>query len=157
MALAKTLFWLALVVWLGEIVFFSFVVAPSVFGAFPKEVAGQVVGAIFPRYYAVGVVAGVIALGAAIVLRGGTSATRGWSAIVAMLVIMIAATLYAGRVVEPRARALRPQLRAEPVDAAVRAEFDRLHRLAVQLNGTVLLLGVVSVCVAAISLELPPR
>jgi hypothetical protein len=37
----KSVFWLALVVWLGEIVFFSFVVAPSVFGALPSETAGQ--------------------------------------------------------------------------------------------------------------------
>ncbi|TMA79861.1 MAG: DUF4149 domain-containing protein, partial [Deltaproteobacteria bacterium] len=100
-ALAKTLFWLALAVWLGEIVFFSFVVAPSVFGVVP-EVAGQVVGAIFPRYYALGAGAGVIALVAAVALRGATSATRSWSAIVAMLVVMLVATLYAGRVIEPR-------------------------------------------------------
>jgi len=155
-ALAKTLFWLALAVWLGEIVFFSFVVAPSVFGVVP-EVAGQVVGAIFPRYYALGAGAGVIALVAAAALRGATSATRSWSAIVAMLVVMLVATLYAGRVIEPRARALRPQLHTEPVDVAVRAEFDRIHRRAVQLNGAVLLLGIVTLCVAAASLDLPRR
>jgi p-aminobenzoyl-glutamate transporter AbgT len=157
MALAKTLFWLALVVWLGEIVFFSFVVAPTVFGTFPKDVAGQVVGAIFPRYYAVGAAAGAIALIAAVVLRGGTSATRSWSLIAVMLVVMLVATLYAGRVIEPRARALRPQLHAEPVDVAGRAEFDRLHARAVQLNGVVLLLGIVTVSIAAATLQLPRR
>jgi len=143
-------------VWVGEIVFFSFVVAPTVFGAVP-EVAGQVVGAIFPRYYALGAGAGLVALGSALALRGATSATRSWSAIVAMLVVMLAATLYAGRVIEPRARALRPQIHVEPVDATVRAEFDALHRLAVQLNGAVLLLGVITICIAAATLELPRR
>jgi uncharacterized membrane protein len=157
MAIAKTIFWLALVVWLGEIVFFSFVVAPTIFGAFPTELAGQVVGAIFPRYYAVGAAAGVVALVAAVVLRGATSSTRSWSAITAMLVVMLVATLYAGRIIEPRARALRPQLHAEAVDATVRAEFDQLHRRAVQLNGAVLLLGVVSICLAAATLQLPRR
>jgi uncharacterized membrane protein len=157
MAIAKTLFWLALVVWLGEIVFFSFVVAPSVFGAFPQEIAGQVVGVILPRYYGVGAAAGVIAFVAAVVLRGGTAATRSWSAVALMLALMLAATLYAGRIIEPRASALRPQLHTAPVDPAVRAEFDRLHRLAVQLNGAVLLVGLVSICIAAASLQLPRR
>ena len=41
--------------------------------------------------------------------------------------------------------------------SGVRTEFDRLHRLAVRLNAAVLLLGGVSVCVAASSLELPRR
>ncbi|MBI3768970.1 MAG: DUF4149 domain-containing protein [Deltaproteobacteria bacterium] len=155
MGVAKAVFWLALVVWLGEIVFFSFIVAPSVFGALPQEIAGQVVGVIFPRYYGVGTVAGAIALVAALMLRSGTSATRPWSAVVLMLALMVAATLYAGRVIQPRTQALRPQIHEATVDPAVRAEFDRLHRLAVQLNGAVLLLGIATVCVAATSLRLP--
>jgi uncharacterized membrane protein len=155
MGVAKAFFWLALMVWVGEIVFFSFVVAPTVFGALPQESAGRVVGAIFPRYYALGAVAGTIALVAAIVLRSRTSATLAWTAIAIMLALMLAGTVYAGRVVQPRAQALRPLLLEEPVDPATRAEFDRLHRLAVQLNGGVLLLGVASACVAAASLQLP--
>jgi uncharacterized membrane protein len=155
MAPAKALFWLALIVWVGEVVFFSFVVAPTVFGALPQESAGKVVGAIFPRYYGIGAVAGMIALAAAMFLRSRTSATLAWSAIVVMLVLMLGATIYAGRVVQPRAQALRPLLHQEPIDPTSRAEFDRLHRLAVQLNGGVLLLGIASACVAAASLQLP--
>jgi hypothetical protein len=155
MGLAKAAFWLALVVWLGEIVFFSFVVAPSVFGALPQDVAGRVVGAIFPRYYLLGTIAGALALAAALTLRGGTAATRSWSAVVVMLALMLAATLYAGGIVHPRAQALRPRLHDVSVDPAVRVAFDRLHRRAVQLNGAVLVLGIATVCVAAASFELP--
>jgi uncharacterized membrane protein len=155
MNIVKAIFWLALVVWLGEVVFFSFVVAPSVFGAVPQETAGQVIGAIFPRYYALGAVAGAAALASALVLRGGTSATGAWSVVVVMLALMLAATLYAGRGIQPRAQALRSRLHETTVDPAVRAEFDRLHRRAVQLNGGVLLLGIATVCVAAASLQLP--
>jgi uncharacterized protein (DUF983 family) len=153
--LAKAMFWLALVVWLGAIVFFSFVVLPSVFGAFPPELAGQVAGAIFPRYYALGSVAGAIAVVAALVLRSDTSATRAWSTITVMLTIMLAATLYAGRIIQPRAQALRPHLHEASVDPDVRAEFDRLHHRAVQLNAGVLVLGIATVCVAAATLQLP--
>lgn len=131
---------LALGLWVGALVFVSFVVAPAVFGAVPSETAGTVMGAIFPRYYAFTIGTGIVALLAALPLR---SAGRGssWTAIVAMMIVMLAATAYAGVVVSPRARAIRPALHHEPVDPAVRAEFDALHRRAVQLNGLVLLLG----------------
>jgi len=153
----KSVFWLALVVWLGEIVFFSFVVAPSVFGALPSETAGQVVGAIFPRYYAVGAGAGAIALAAALGLRAEAVARTPWSAMCLMLALMLAATVYAGRVVHPRAQALRPRLHEATVDPAVKESFDRLHARAVQLNGGVLLLGIATVCVAATTFTLPYR
>jgi uncharacterized membrane protein len=153
----KSVFWLALVVWLGEVVFFSFVVAPSVFGALPSETAGQVVGAIFPRYYALGAGAGAIALAAAVGLWAEAAARRPWSAVCVMLALMLAATVYAGRVVQPEAQALRPRLHEATVDPGVKERFDRLHRRAVQLNGGVLLLGIAAVCVAATNLTLPYR
>jgi hypothetical protein len=46
-------------------------------------------------------------------------------------------------------------LHRDPVDPAVRTEFDALHRRAVQLNGIVLLLGLASVVVSASATRLP--
>jgi uncharacterized membrane protein len=155
-AVARCVFWLALAVWVGEIVFFSFVVAPTVFGAVPQETAGQIVGAVFPRYYLLGTVAGAIALVAALAIGRAPGATGAWTAITVMLAAMLAATLYAGRVIQPRAQTLRPQLHVAAVDPAVRATFDALHRRAVQLNGAVLLLGIAAICVAATA-PTPPR
>src|SRR6266404_1023893 len=59
-ALVRWLFLLALGLWLGEVVFFSFVVAPSVFRSVPPLEAGRVVGAIFPRYYLLGIACGAV-------------------------------------------------------------------------------------------------
>jgi hypothetical protein len=126
-----------------------------VFGALPQESAGQVVGVLFPRYYVFGTVATSVALVSAVVLWRAASG-KAWAAVTIMLVLMLGATLYAGRVVQPRAQALRSALHQPTVDAEVRSEFDRLHRLAVQLNAAALLLGIASVCVAAASFELRP-
>ena len=149
MILVRSLFSLALAVWVGAVVFFSLVVAPGMFAALPRETAGTALGVLFPRYYALGVVVGAVTVGAAALLwrrQGG----RAWAAINVMSALMLAATLYAGAVVEPRARALRPLLHAEQhADPATQTEFDRLHHLAVELNGAVLLLGIVTICVAA--------
>lgn len=131
---------LALGLWVGALVFVSFVVAPVVFGTMPSEAAGTVMGAIFPRYYAFTIVVGIVALLAALPLRSSARGA-GWRVIVGAMIVMLAATAYAGLVVSPRARAIRPALHHEPVDPALRAEFDALHRRAVQLNGLVLLLG----------------
>jgi hypothetical protein len=155
LATAKVLHHLALALWVGAIVVVSFVVAPAVFRAVPSETAGTVMGQVFPLYYAFTSGAGVVALATAWWLRRLTNGVGVSAAIVAMLVVMLAATVYAGAVVSPRARALRPALHAEPVDAAVRAEFDGLHRRAVQLNGLVLLLGLATIASAARAARLP--
>ena len=155
MALAKILFWLALGTWVGAIVFFSFVVAPGVFATLPSESAGQVVGAIFPRYYVFGIVAEGIAAAAAAFLWQAASRSRAWAAVTLMVGLMLGTTLYAARVVHPQAQALRPMLHQPTVEPGVRADFDRLHHAAVRLNAAVLVLGVVSMCVAAVSRDSP--
>jgi hypothetical protein len=139
----------------GAIVVVSFLVAPAVFGAVPSEIAGTVMGRVFPAYYAFTAGAGVVALVAAWWIRRRTSGVGVSSAVVAMLAVMLMATIYAGAVVSPRARELRPALHVEPVDARVRAEFDGLHRRAVQLNGLVLVLGLVAIAGTARSARLP--
>ena len=63
---------------------------------------------------------------------------------------MLAATVYAGVVILPRATELRPQIHDAAAPPSAKDEFDRLHHLAVTLNGAVLLGGVVvSVITAA--------
>ena len=153
--LAKVGFQLALGLWVGAIVFVSFIVAPAVFRAVPQETAGAVMGQVFPLYYEFTVGAGVVALGSALLIARRVGVARAWRAIVVMLVVMLAATAYAGGVINPKARALRPMLHREPVDPAVRTEFDALHRRAVQLNGLVLLLGLATVVVSAGATRLP--
>jgi len=154
-AVAKMTFWLALGLWMGAVVFTSFVVAPAVFGAVGSETAGVVMGRIFPRYYVFTATCGSVALAAAIALGRRSRGARAWTATVVMLTVMLAATTYAGAVVSPRARELRPLLHQPATEASARPEFDRLHRRAVQLNGLVLLLGVVTFGVAATSFRLP--
>ena len=139
-AVVKWLYLVALGVWLGSIVFFSFAVAPQVFGVLPRPDAGRVVSAIFPLYYSVGYVCGGVMLLGAILLRGSSSAaTRGWTFAAALTGLMLVVTLYAGLIVQPRAHTLRSAMQDAPDVVATKAEFDQLHRRAVQLNGTVLI------------------
>jgi uncharacterized membrane protein len=138
----KWLYLMALIIWLGEVIFFSFVVAPSIFATFPTPEAGRAVGAIFPTYYRIGYGCGIILLIGAVVLTGAAVARGWWAVNIVLTAVMLALTLYAGVIIQPRVAALSPQIHTPAATAAVKDEFSRLHRLAVVLNGVVLLCGV---------------
>jgi putative copper export protein len=46
----RFIYLLAIALWIGGMAFFSFVAAPSIFKALPREQAGHVVADIFPKY-----------------------------------------------------------------------------------------------------------
>jgi uncharacterized membrane protein len=141
---------LALVVWVGEIVFLSAVVAPAVFGALPRDVAGRALSAIFPWYYRIGCVAGVALITGAALAAATSVARRRWLAVVAVGGVMLGMTAYAAVIVRPRVEALRPQLaHGAESDPRAQAEFDRLHRQAVTLNGLTLACGLAVVGLTA--------
>src|SRR5271169_3744764 len=108
--LAKWLYQVALIVWVGEVVFFSFVVAPALFRTFPPAEAGSAVAAVFPIYYRLGYACGAVLLATSLLLQRGATARTWWGVNATLAAAMLAATLYAGVVVQPRASALRPQL-----------------------------------------------
>ena len=151
--LVRFLYLLALALWVGEVVCFSFVVAPAVFGVLGAARAGDVVGAIFPRYYALGTAAGAVALACALVLARRATAAGWWTGTVVALALGLAATLWAGRVVYPRAQRLRVALQARGEAPAADPAFRRAHRTAVALNGVALLAGLVGLGLSAAALR----
>lgn len=128
---ARRLLWLAtdaaLGCWLGAIVFFSFVGAPTTFAVLTREQAGRVVRAVFPRYYDLGLALGVLAVAA--------GAVRGlWWGFPLALLALLAATA-AGVALFAYARwVLLPRMGRASDDA-----FERYHRRAVVANGAAML------------------
>lgn len=125
---------LAVAIWLGSIVFFSFLNAPVLFRVLGEQQAGKAVRALFPRYYLLGVICGgVLAIVAAI--RG---VVWNWSGLtgasLALFVLLTGVTLYARQVLTPQAT------RARGPDGSRTPEFNRLHKRSVLLNGGVLVL-----------------
>jgi uncharacterized membrane protein len=151
--LIKWLHLLALIVWVGEVVFFSFVVAPAMFGTFPAVEAGRAVGAVLPLYYRLGYVCGAVLVLTSALLGRGAAARTWWGVNAGLAAIMLATTLYAGVVLLPRASALRSQIHDPTAPPAAKEEFDRLHHLAVQLNGAVLLGGIAVSLITAAALR----
>ena len=153
-ALLRTVHLLALGVWVGSVVFFSFFTAPTLFGVLPRDLAGRAVSAIFPRYYALGAVCGALALLSGLILGLRQPAFgRLLACEIVLLGLMTGIVVYAGRVVLPHAAQARlalPALEGAPGYDDAKARFDALHRRSVLLNGTVLLLGIASVTLTAL-------
>jgi uncharacterized membrane protein len=157
--LLRFVYLLSLVVWVGGIIFFSFVGAPSTFQAVPPDVAGRVVSKIFPRYYLLGHVAGILALVCYLALAGISGQWGALKVVNAVLLAgMLGTGLYAGTVLHGRASEVRQQMGSAEAGAVrspeVKAEFDRLHRLSVILNAVVLCLGLVVLFITATELQL---
>ena len=153
MVAALFVYLLAIVCWLGAIIFFSAFVAPVVFTQLPIEEAGKVVSTIFPRYYVLGYVAGGIASVLAIYFAIERGPRLWWNGAALALAIALGLTVYAGVVVSPRVGEIRAVAEEQNPDPARRAEFDRLHHLSVVLNGAVLILDLIALASTAAALS----
>ncbi|GMR04696.1 MAG: DUF4149 domain-containing protein [Thermodesulfobacteriota bacterium] len=142
--IAKFIHLLSIVVWLGALVFFSFFAAPSIFKVLPREEAGTVVGAIFPKYWAIGYVSSSLAIIALLVV---SYIEKSFPAIrLLLLAAMTVITFYSGLTVGARARTLKADIKAtEDTEkkALFRKEFKKVHFVSSVLNMTVIAGGVV--------------
>lgn len=139
---------LALVVWVGGLIFFAFALAPTAFGVLPNtHEAGLIVGASLRKLHGMGLVAGAVFLLAAL---AGTKRGRWWvgAALVAGMMVLTAGSQWEilPRMEVDRAAAGGDVASADLVNPA-RVDFDRLHRLSERVEGGVLLLGLAVVVV----------
>ena len=145
--MTKWLYLLTLAVWIGSIVFFSFVVAPTVFKVLKPEDAAKLQRAVFPKYYLVGMICaalGIMCVG----LLLADNAFGKWPGVLSLLLLAgVGATdLWLRQTVVPHMNNLRERRAAivesgKQPEPALEDEWKSLHRLSVQLNLAVLLCG----------------
>jgi uncharacterized membrane protein len=132
---------LALVVWVGGIIFFAFVMAPAVFAVLPThQMAGTVIQRTLPQLHWLGIVAGIVFLLAA--QFAGRWQRR--TAASVLILLMLALTLVSQYAVSPRMMRLQAQMPTIDAVSATdsrRVAFNHLHRCSTGLEGGVLILG----------------
>jgi hypothetical protein len=146
---------LSLVVWIGAIVFFAFVVAPTLFsGVLPtRELAGAVVSRSLTKLHWMGLACGVaFSISSMVLARFSLGAVHPLATRNVLVYAMIALTLVAQFAIFARMETLRTQMGqidAVALDDTRRVEFDRLHQWSTRVEGAVLLLGLVALYLTA--------
>lgn len=151
MFISRMLMLLALILWIGGLVFFSFVVAPTLFMVLPSTtLAGNVVSRSLAALHWIGIISGIVFLVCSLLYKRVKFVQLKPLMLVNVLVlIMLALTLVSQFAITPRIHELRAQLPPAGAPDAVRIEFDRLHAWSTRLEGGVLVLGVVVVGLTA--------
>jgi uncharacterized membrane protein len=151
MSLLRFLILLSLVVWLGGLIFFAFVLAPTVFspGLLPtRQMAGSIVGRSLDLLHYLAIGSGIIFLIASMVYsRMSTGNARPLAVRHLLIVLMLLLTLVSQFAISPRMHTIRNEVGAidnVAPDNPLRAEFDRLHGWSERFEGAILLLGLVA-------------
>ena len=144
-----------LALWVGGEIFFVIVAGIS-FTVLPDaHTAGLVVRNALIDLQRIGIGAGVVYLLATLGLMA-TRRDRPRVRLVeiVLIAVMLVLTLYSQAAVIPRMESDRIQLggdvNAAPADSPARLDFDRLHKLSVDLEGAVLIAGLVLIALAPI-------
>ena len=161
MSFLRYLMLLSLVVWIGGIIFFAFVLAPTVFNipeVLPNShLAGNVVGRALGKLHWIGITSGLVFLVSSLVYSYISAGTVGaFAARNVFICLMLALTLVSQFGFVPRMDTLRASLgdvRSAPVDSPARMQFDTLHAWSTRLETAVLLLGLVVVYLVAAGIK----
>lgn len=147
---------LTLVVWVGGLIFFAFVLAPVAFHVLPStHEAGTVVGATLRVLNELGHACGFVFLLVTIAswFRSTPSGRKLLITEVLLVVLMIAATMYVQSSIVPAMErdrlAAGGDVDAAPRDDPARMDFERLHPLSEKVEGSALLLGIAVVILMA--------
>jgi hypothetical protein len=148
----------ALAIWVGGLIFFV-VVAAVAFGNLPStHEAGIVVRSCLLAVHNIGFVSGLLYLLATLLFIALGHRRKVRAVELALVALMLAGTWYSQDSIIPTMENDRTSLfqqygtevDATPRDAPAHAEFDRLHNLSTKVEGTVLLLGLITLALGAI-------
>jgi hypothetical protein len=139
----EALYRLAISLWAGGNAIFTLMLTPILFKTESRDIAGRIVGNLFPGYFRWGMACGVIALVCRLAGRGPDLRLP-----VVLLAVMLAVTSFQAFYVEPRAAELKRQIgsfETTAKDHPLRKQFSKLHGVSAVCNLTVLAGGVVLV------------
>ena len=154
MSFLRFLMLLSLVAWIGGLIFFAFVLAPTVFSVLPNtHLAGNVVRSALSKLHWIAIVSGIIFLISSLLLSritGGTPHLFAPRNILIVLMLILTSISQFG--IMPRMDKLRATIGDFASVAAnnpAKIQFDSLHVWSTRVEGVVLLLGLIAVYLTA--------
>jgi len=150
MSFLRFLMLVSLVVWIGGLIFFAFVMAPAAFQVLPTRLlAGTLVGNVLSKLHWIAIVSGIVFLISSLLYSWLSDGTAHVFAMRHVLIcVMLALTLFSQFWIMPRMLALRAQVgdfSTVTLNHPARVQFDALHVWSTRVEGAVLILGLVVV------------
>jgi len=154
MSFLRFLMLLSLVCWIGGLIFFAFVLAPTAFSVLPtSHLAGNVVGRALGKLHWIAILSGIVFLGSSLFYSRLTDGTAHvFAGRHVLLCLMLALTLVSQFGIISRMDVLRAQMGSVQAAAAgdpLRVAFDRLHQYSVWLESAVLFSGLAALFLTA--------
>ena len=154
MSFLRFLMLLSLVVWVGGLIFFAFVLAPAAFQVLPDtHLAGNVVGRALSKLHWIAIVSGIVFLLSSLLysrLADGTAHVFAMRHV--LICLMLALTIFSQFWIIPHMDTLRAQIgdfATVTLDNPARVQFDALHVWSTRVESAVLLLGLVVIYLTA--------
>ena len=130
---------LSIAFWTGGLALFTLVLTPILFKTQSRDLAGRIVGALFPGYFRFGLACGAVALSCHLILRNRNILPA------VIIAVMLTLTLIQAFYIEPKAAALKQQIPSFETtkDHPLRREFSKLHGISATFNLAVLGGGII--------------
>jgi uncharacterized membrane protein len=154
MSILRYLMLLSLVCWIGGLIFFAFVLAPTAFQVLPNtHLAGNVVGRALGKLHWIAIISGIVFLLSSLLYsRLASGTTHLFAMRHVLIVLMLGLTLFSQFWIIPKMDSLRASVgdfAAVPLTNPARVQFDLLHVWSTRVEGAVLILGLVAIYLTA--------
>ncbi|HKT87180.1 MAG TPA: DUF4149 domain-containing protein [Candidatus Sulfotelmatobacter sp.] len=154
MSFLRYLMVLSLVCWIGGLIFFAFVLAPTAFQVLPStHLAGNVVGRALGKMHWIAIVSAIVFLFSSLLYSRLAEGTAHVFAVRNILIfVMLCLTLFSQFWIIPKMDALRSSVADfanVPLTDPTRVHFDALHVWSTRVEGAVLLLGLIAIYLTA--------
>jgi uncharacterized membrane protein YhhN len=151
---------LSLVIWVGGLIFFAFVLAPTVFSPgllFTRQMAGSIVGHSLDWLHYLAIASGIVFLISSLFYnRMSVGSARPMAARHILIAVMLLLTIISQFAITPKMHAIRAEIGIidnVPPDNPQRMAFDGLHAWSERLEGAVLVLGLAALYTTAQALK----
>jgi uncharacterized membrane protein YhhN len=154
---------LSLVAWIGGLIFFAFVLAPTAFQVLSPNthLAGNIVGRALGKLHWIAFISGIVFLISSLLYSRITDGTAHAFAMRHVLIcLMLGFTLLSQFWIIPRMDTLRASVgdfATVAIDNPARVQFDSLHVWSTRVEGAVLLLGLIAIYFTASALAARSR
>ncbi|UCH81594.1 MAG: DUF4149 domain-containing protein [Nitrospiraceae bacterium] len=136
---------LVLSFWIGGITIYTFIITPVIFKSFSRDMAGNIVGVLFPGYFWFNLILSVIAL-LLVLLAGLSFAKSGHRFSLLLIVLALIINIFVTFKLHPDVKEVKNQIHSfesEAEDSSLRKRFAKLHGISAGLNLLLLADGVV--------------